>query len=88
MTLDLDNWLKRASEQNDPSVLVDELLSEKTIEPVGVYEKAQELAIDFRDNKGGIPDELKEVIIELANRDSGFTGLTIHEAYIGMTRKK
>lgn len=88
MAIDLDNWLKSASEKNDPSVLVDELMAEKSINPVYAYEEAQKLAIDFRDNKGGIPDELVKAIQTLANRDSGFTGLTIHEAWIGMNRKK
>lgn len=88
MSIDLDNWLKRASEQNDPSTLVDELMAEKQINPVGAYEKAQSLAIDYRDNRGGIPEDLRSVIIELANRDSGYTGLTIHEAWIGFNRKK
>lgn len=88
MAIDLESWLKRAPEAENPSALVDELMAEKSIEPVGAYEKAQSLAIDYRDNRGGIPQELRSVIIELANRDSGFTGLTIHEAWIGMNRKK
>lgn len=87
MALEIQDWLTKVIEEKpekDVQKLVDDLaLPVGRINLVYVFDKAQELAGKIRDEKGQIPDDLVQAIQKISVKPSGFTGLTVWEAWLG-----
>lgn len=82
-------WLKlinnQASEESPADILA-KLSQEESQNSYSFFKSALELAMEYKTKNGGIPAKLEQVIQTLGTMNSGFTGLTNWEAWIGINR--
>ena len=79
------DWLDLLLDPNAITVeeIKDALRRDVSTNLVHEYGRAQTLAGTYIDQGKEIPAILVEAIKMLANMDSGFTGMTVHESYLG-----
>ncbi len=90
MSIEIQDWLNRVTEvqpEKDVQKLVDDLVSTRDINLVSVFEQAQVFAGEYKKRGEEIPQDLVQAIQILSSKPSGFTGLTVFEAWIGFNKK-
>ncbi len=91
MTCKTHEWLDKVSGlSNDTEIkkASQEYVSDPDVNSVSAYSLAQEEARKLLEAKQQLPEGMVKAIRALGLANSGFTGLTVHEAFVFSLRKK